>query len=256
MSKQFFEMNPFDPCKNCGLGIHPEFKKCPFCDTEDPLNNRICCICLDTIKEIDKHILNCKHFLHKNCYISMLKSCHSKKCPICRQKILTEKQECGICQKTLNMDESSCETFRSLNCFCCFHYSCIKKHKFVECLNCNIQIDCENIEALSYLYLQNGYEKWIGNIPKCKKEDCGNRANPKRFGYCCLHKDKMCTNRAIILAFVYFTRYINEPIEKNRQNIFEKLVEFCDKHYNCIDYTEVNFEKFKADFENYLLILA
>lgn len=244
-------MNPLDPCKNCGLGIHPGFTTCPMCKTEDPFDKKTCSICLDTISQEDEKQLDCLHILHKICYESLIRN-KSYKCPLCRQDFALDNTKCGLCNKDVKMDESLCETFRSLECGCLFHYECIQKERIVgKCKNCNKWNKFENIEALSYLYLQNAYEKWIGQMPKCCQEGCQNRGNPKRLGYCIRHNEYTTTNIAIIIAFKYFTKFIREPIYWKREHIFSKLVNFCDSKYKHRDIDHVNFQQMKTEFTRY-----
>lgn len=204
-----------------------------------------CCICLETISKIDEKILNCLHVIHNQCYESFMKSPAKKSCPLCRKNILDRNQICNICNNEIVFDESFCNVFQSMDCGCFFHYDCIKSKGTLNCVTCNKDINSENIKALSYLYFENGYRKWIGPILRCHHEECQNTGNPKRFGYCSIHNQYQTTNIAVKLSFIYFTRFVNGPIERG-QYIFEEIVKYMDANFKYGREEEIDFAYVKS----------
>ena len=214
-------------CKNCLLNIHPLFHTCPICKTDNPFITNTCPICLDDVSEKDMHILSCQHFMHKKCYLKLLKDAN-KKCPECKREIYNQ-YKCSICCNYLKLDESDCDTFRSLKCGCLFHYDCIKKHRKINCNNCSTEINHKNMEPLSYIYFENAYKRWIGKIQKCKDENCNQQGNPIRYGYCIFHKKEKISETIFINALTFFSRFIIENDENKRINEFYKIIDFCSK---------------------------
>ena len=241
-------MSSLESCKNCSLKIHIDFKECPFCKIDNPFIPQTCSICLNPIN-YEPVKLNCDHYLHNNCYIGFLASSNRNTCPICNKIFTPIKILCGACNKPLNLDEAKCDTFRSLDCKCFFHYDCIKRSKTIHCINCIRNVDPNNFDALSYLFFMNGYNRWIGRFPKCKMEGCNLTSNPKRYGYCFQHgQDKIASNKVISLAFNYFTKFIFEQNEKKRQHIFELLLEFFDKN---LSVEKIDWSQIKNEFNDF-----
>ena len=245
--------NPFQLCKNCSTGIHPDFSFCPICKIDNPFDNITCFICLDIIPENEKIKLNCKHYLHKKCYYKLLIN-KNYYCPVCKVEFLPSNINCGICLKAVNLNESECDIFKSLQCKCFFHYKCLKIQKNNICKNCEKIIDCQEIKALSYNYLLNGYCKWVGRLPRCKFSNCFSKCNPRRFGFCQKHNSKyFCSKRTMKLSLMFFTRYIYENNEINRQKIFELIILFFNEYYSNKFIHKFNFMKIKEEFENYII---
>lgn len=205
-----------------------------------------CSICLEEIPQNEIYILKCSHKLHNNCYNSLMKSNGTKKCPLCRTDIVNTSC-CSLCNQEMNFKYEACEVFLAKDCGCYFHYNCLKREKKrdIFCVKCEKDINIENIEALSYLYFNEQYVKWIGSYPRCKENDCTWIGNPQRFGYCSKHGITTATNRATMLAFVFFTRFINEDNLEKRQNIFVKIVEYMNLHHRYNDIEELDFEKIR-----------
>lgn len=52
-------------------------------DLADNLDNTLCCICLDIIKEQDSVLFSCRHLMHANCF----KNKQLNNCPYCKETI-------------------------------------------------------------------------------------------------------------------------------------------------------------------------
>jgi len=208
----------------------------------------ICPICIEDIIEEEKHELICKHILHKKCYESFVKSPAFKKCPLCREDIFKDLNICQLCNKEMNINPDDCEVVKSI-CGCLFHYDCIKYLNDIYCVRCDRRIIRERVEALTYFRFETQHVKWIGPFLKCKFEGCCHNANPSYFGYCDNHREKKSTNKAIILSYVYFLKYIFEECEVKRANIFLKLIEYMNANHRLDDIEEVNFPKVKENID-------
>lgn len=196
-----------------------------------------CAICLGSIREKQKKVLPCKHVLHKVCFENLISSNCSKKCPTCRGELFPPEQ-CGVCKKVMELDEEKCDVLISKDCGCYFHYDCVKLTPIINndcasifCKNCLGEVSTYNMDALCYLHFITGHKKWICQIEKCKQEGCINECNPQRFGYCLYHSDKIARNTSIVLCLKYFVKYVREPLEEKRREIFYKVLEFIDKNY-------------------------
>ena len=219
-----------------------------------------CCICLeeldkDAVKE-DIVYLQCFHKMHKECFSSFMKSSAAKKCPLCRNSINIDIDyyTCGICNEKITSKPEDCDTLRSEECGCIFHFKCIKSIREFYCKTCNRTINTENVDALTYLYFANAYDKWIGCEQKCKKEGCYNRGNPKRLGFCCNHNSTMVTNISVILSFGYIIRYVYDLDTNKRSEIFIKLIDYMYKNHPYDDFNVFDYKKAKENIEkiNYL----
>jgi len=225
-----------------------------------PKTEENCPICLENIREKTKHILPCNHILHKECFISYTQSRCPKNCPTCRapiqqninQTIPTSK--CSICLKNITINEETCDIVRSFDCGCYFHYLCIKSSPIqckvmntIKCNNCKGNIFAHNIEGLSYLYFREGYEKWVGKIVNCKVSCCTNKCNPKRFGYCLEHTNRIARNTSFSLCLKYFVKYINELDESKRREMFNKLLIFIDSTYPEGAYYDIDFYELRLN---------
>lgn len=249
-------------CRNCKLSIHSGFTSCPICKTDSPfLQSQECSICFDNISTNDIHTLKCSHTMHKNCYKNFMLSSCSKKCPMCRTDIHERLNICQLCNKELDLDPSQCTTIRSKDCGCLYHYQCLKDYQFqnkinyLPCKRCEREVNVTNVEPLSYLYLQNGYNNWIGNLPRCKIGGCSNTGNAKRLGYCIQHGTQETTNKAIIMAFGYFIKYVVEMDMNYRQNIFQKLVDYMNINHRYDDVDTSDFENIKNKIEHQKILL-
>jgi hypothetical protein len=129
---------------------------------------------------------------------------------------------------------------KSGNCSnCYFHYDCFKRGNHKHCSNCNHAINPENVSALSYLYFQNGFEAWVGELQKCRHEGCHYFGSPKRFGYCSQHKIEETMNKSIAKAFEYMVRYTNIQDQQERYDTFYKVLTHIEKEYKYIPYEDI-----------------
>lgn len=200
-----------------------------------------CSICFDFIDKKEMYKLNCNHCLHNSCYNNFLKSPALKKCPMCRTDIFKDMNLCQICKKEMNIDPTACEVIQSNTCGCLFHYKCLKSQKTFFCERCYNIADIENSDALSYLYFATGHMEWIGKIPICLHPNCTNIGYPNHFGYCDTHSKNVSSNKAIILSFIYFIRYVDTSDQDERNKIFIDLVDYMDKNHKYNSPEEVDF---------------
>jgi hypothetical protein len=193
-----------------------------------------CSICMCEISDEPK-VLPCSHIIHENCYNALIKSKISKKCPLCRENIIPDIDKCRICKEVVSMKEEDCDTIRSLDCGCYFHFDCLmnerrKKGGFY-CDHCDVVSSGDNIEPLSFSYFKNGYLKWVGEKVDCKNYRCFNKGNPQRRGYCNAHgRNYEASNCAVILAFSYILRFVNNPVNE-RANIFLEILSYMDTNH-------------------------
>jgi len=211
----------------------------------------VCSICLDEIKEEECKKLECSHNLHLNCYQKLLFTPGQKKCPLCRCDIFKNKNICEICNFPMNIDPASCDVLVSEECGCIYHYGCLKKNKIYKCKNCNKYINTENVHALSYTYFERAHLKWIGPILKCKISSCNQQCNPQRFGYCINHTDALATNKAVVLSFVYVTKFVYEEDPEIRAKIFIKLLEYMHSNHRYDDVEDVDFYQIRNNVNKF-----
>lgn len=204
--------------------------------------NPTCSICLDDVLKEEEHKLECSHVLHQNCYSSLMRSPANKKCPMCRCDILKNLNICMICNGEMNLDPNECEILRATDCNCLFHFHCLKQRRSIYCLRCDKNINTENVEALTYYRFETSHLKWIGPFNKCKIPGCKHNGNPGKFGYCDLHNESKSTNKAIILAYAYFIKFIYEDEPGNRASIFINLIEYMNSYHRLDDIEEVDFD--------------
>ena len=151
-----------------------------------------------------------------------------------------------ICSTDVDLRPYKCEAFLATDCGCIFHYNCIKKvEPSYQCTKCEKLINLENIEALSYLYLNEGYLSWIGPYSKCREYNCPNEGNPKRFNYCLNHNETLTTNRAVILTFHYFTRFVRDTDQSKKNYIFLKVLEYMYIYHRWEEVESVNFQEIR-----------
>jgi hypothetical protein len=213
-----------------------------------------CPICLENIREKQTHVLKCKHQLHKVCYNSLLEN-NIHRCPSCREDFIKKEIKiCQFCNISMEIDESNCNIVKSDKCNdCYFHYNCFKQHcldnnNSIECRNCNITINLENISALSYFYFKNGYERWVGPIKKCKEINCNQICSPMRFGYCHIHKSDETTNKSIAKTFEYIIKYTNIIDQEEKYKIFYKVLYYMEKNFKYTIYEKMHINK--SEIEN------
>ena len=207
------------------------------------MDNPECSICFDDVIGDNSKELVCNHFMHKTCYDSFLKSPAQKRCPMCRKDIFKDMNICQICRLEMDIRPDVCEVVESSTCGCLFHYRCLKNVKIFFCRRCTNSVNIEYSDLLSYLYFATQHIKIIGNIPICKKEGCLNIGNPSRFGFCDEHNDNKSSNKAIILSFMYFVRYVNDEDEERKYEIFLELVKYMNKNHKFDDPEQVDFFK-------------
>ena len=184
------------------------------------MENPECSICFDEVLSDNSKELLCNHHMHKSCYESFLKSPAQKRCPMCRKDIFKDMNLCQICNKEMNINPENCEVIQSNSCGCLFHYHCLKKKKIFFCSRCINRVNIEHSDLLSYLYFATQHNVIIGDLPNCKKDECKNIGFPSNFGYCNSHSDRKSSNKAIILSFMYFSRFIDEECQEKRNDIF------------------------------------
>lgn len=199
-----------------------------------------CCICFDDVLDDGKQLI-CNHFMHNTCYVSFLKSPAQKKCPMCRKDIFKDMNICQICKLEMNIDPAKCEVIQSNTCGCLFHYHCLKERKTFYCFRCYNVVNIEFSDFLSYLYFSNFHINVIGAILNCKNEGCRNTGNPSRFGYCQEHSIVTSSNKAIILSFMYFSRFVNEIDDTKKYNILLEIIKYMNINHKYNDPEEVNF---------------
>ena len=196
-----------------------------------------CSICLENIREKHTHTLRCKHQLHKTCYRNLIDN-NIHRCPSCRADF-TESftATCQFCQLPVEVHKSESGTLKSGDCEeCYFHYECFKRGNHTHCGNCNHAINPEKVLAISYLYFQNGIEAWVGQLQKCRHENCYYYGSPKRYGYCNNHNTEETMNKTFAKALEYMVRYTNIQDQQERYDTFYKALKFIDKKYEYTDY--------------------
>jgi len=226
------------------------------------LTDRTCPICFDDISDEDEYVLSCNHILHKKCSLLLMHSKIEKKCPKCRHCILNPDisflpdftMECSICCREMKFDPALCDLVVSNDCGCYFHYDCIKEMEKIGCRRCGCDVDRKNIDAMSYLYFDTGYEKWVGKIQCCRKSDCWKIGNPKRFGYCINHQQKIARNCSVILSFIFMIRYCRNQDQNIRRETFNYLLYFFDKFYPNANSRDINIEEAYFKIKNNNLI--
>lgn len=217
------------------------------------LTEHTCSICLENIREKQIKDLPCKHKLHIDCYDAFMTSNCLKQCPTCRIDLVPQNGEtrsnlrlsqltiqniissgsinCSVCNQTIDLDESACDIVYSNQCRCFFHFDCVRFNDTINCQKCRVNVSRESLDALSYLYFETGYKKWVGKIPKCKITDCKNISNPKRHGYCREHCGYIMQNSSIIITLQYFVKYVKNTNEIQRQKIFELVSEYVNRRF-------------------------
>ena len=217
------------------------------------MTTEICSICLENIEE-DKCQLDCNHSLHTNCYNSLIKSSNSRKCPLCRADFKIKTMICTLCNCEMDCDQYKCDVLISEECGCMFHYDCLRKSRTVECVKCDKTLSTEKFTAISFLHFENAYLKWVGKIQLCRDQTCFKMCNPARFGYCYQHKKQLSSNKAIVLTFNYFIRYVYETDVKRRNEIFYEILSYMNLHHVMDDIKDVNFEEVRRNVnENNIL---
>ncbi len=203
-----------------------------------------CTICLENIREKHTHTLRCKHQLHKTCYRNLIDN-NIHRCPSCRadfnQRFL---KTCQFCRKSIEIHESESGILKSGDCEdCYFHYDCFKRGNHTHCGDCSHAINPENVSALSYLYFQNGFEAWVGQLQKCRHEGCYRTGSPTRFGYCSHHRTEETLNKYIAKTFEYIVRYTNIQDQQERYDTFYKALKCIQEKYQYILYENIVLNK-------------
>ena len=203
----------------------------------------VCTICQVDILIEPIITFECTHRLHKKCYEENKNSLLI--CPLCRKNLKEAAPIlncCAICSKELDMDPSNCVAVISSSCPCLIHYECIKDGN-KNCKNCNISIISETIEALTYDYISNGVNKWIGRIPKCRIDSCRNIGEINRCGYCSTHNNSIVSDNSIKLSLHYFIKYIRKNTKKFE--IFFLLLEYMNTFHTNDNISNIDFNKIK-----------
>lgn len=203
-----------------------------------------CTICLENIREKQTHTLRCNHQLHKTCYRNLIDN-NIHRCPSCRADFNQRfSKTCQFCRKSIEIHESESGILKSGDCEdCYFHYDCFKRGNHTHCGDCSHTINPENVSALSYLYFQNGFEAWVGQLQKCRHEGCSYLGSPKRYGYCYHHNKEETMNKSIAKSLEYMVKYTNIQDGQERYDTFYKALKFIDKKYEYTDYEYIVLNK-------------
>jgi hypothetical protein len=203
-----------------------------------------CPVCLENVREKHTHTPRCHHQLHKHCYRSLLEHSISR-CPSCRADFNQPfSKTCQFCHLSIDIHESQSGILKSGDCDdCYFHYDCFKRESHAYCDSCSRPINSENVSALSYLYFQNGFEAWVGQLQPCRHEGCCYLGSPKRFGYCYSHNKQETMNKSIAKTLEFMVRYTNIQDQQLRYDTFYKVLSFIDQKYKFTDYELINLDK-------------
>ena len=203
-----------------------------------------CPICLENVREKHTHTLRCNHLLHANCYRNLV--LHSiRRCPSCRADFdAPQTKTCLFCRQEIEIHRSQCGILKSGDCEdCYFHYECFKRGGHTYCTHCSHPINSENVVALSYLWLQNGFEAWVGPLQKCRCDGCDFYGSPRRFGYCYHHHADETFNKSIAKALEYMVRFTNIQEQQERYDTFYRVLKYLDKKYEYTDYENIVLNK-------------
>jgi len=211
-----------------------------------------CSICFENTDEIS---LECGHKIHHNCLKKLLKSNAQKKCPMCRVPITLEKFNnvhnfnlCHCCNEKIDLE--SINYIKNLTCGCVFHFNCfneqLKKEDIkdcrekINCPSCRVETDRYYLEAHTYLQFYESMINWVGMPPRCKFKDCRMLSSPRTYFFCKEHLTIQRTNRSFYKGLKYIFKYASTLDEKDRMEIFCKIVEMWDDNIRNINYLPYN----------------
>jgi len=121
-----------------------------------------------------------------------------------------------------------------------------ERKKIFYCERCYNLVSIEFADFLSYLYFATMHQKIIGSTNKCKIKGCNFFGTPNRFGYCGEHQTSLSSNKAVILSFMYYSRFVNNVNEETGNNIFIEIVKYMNEHHKFAEPEEVDFFQVKS----------
>jgi hypothetical protein len=93
------------------------------------------------------------------------------------------------------------------------------------------------------MWLQNGFEAWVGPLQPCRHQGCVYYGSPRRFGSCHHHHADETYNKSIAKALEYIVRYTNIQDQQERYDTFYRVLKYLDKKYEYTDYEQIVLSK-------------